>query len=88
MNPACMPVAGTQVFAALEGAAGEVHLGPQVGWITSSTIAPMLGASPIAFAMVKYDYSEVDATLMIPSDGETHSATVRDGFRFLPGVSS
>ena len=83
-----MPVAGTQVFAALEGAAGDVHLGPQVGWITSSTIAPMLGASPIAFGMLKYDYSETDAPLMIPSDGETHAASVREGFRFLPGASS
>ncbi len=88
LDPACMPVAGTQVFAALEGADAEVHLGPQVGWITSSTIAPMLGASPIAFAMVKHHYSELGATLLIPSDGETHSATIRDGFRFLPGVSS
>ncbi len=87
LDPACMPVAGTQVFAALEGASGEVHLGPQIGWITSSTIAPMLGASPIAFGMLKYDYSDVDVSLMIASDGETHVATVRDDFRFLPGVS-
>jgi folate-binding protein YgfZ len=88
LDPACMPVAGTQVFASLEGAAGEKHLGPQIGWITSSTIAPMLGASPIAFGMLKYDYSDVDASLMIASDGETHSASVREGFRFLPGASS
>ena len=88
LDPACMPVAGTQVFAALEGAAGEVHLGPQVGWITSSTIAPMLGASPIAFGMLKYDYSQTEASLMIASDGETHGASVREGFRFLPGASS
>ncbi len=88
LDPACMPVAGTQVFAALEGAEGAVHLGPQVGWITSSTIAPMLGASPIAFGMLKHDYAEVDAALLIPSDGENHAASVRQGFRFLPGAAS
>jgi folate-binding protein YgfZ len=88
LDPACMPVAGAQVFASLEGADGEAHLGPQIGWITSSTIAPMLGASPIAFGMLKFHHAELGASLLIPSEGETHAASIRDGFCFLPGESS
>ena len=83
-----LPVSGTQVFAALDGADGQVQMGPQVGVITSSTISPMLGARPIAFAMLRYDYAPVGARVLLAADGEPLLASVRDGLRFLPGQPS
>lgn len=66
-----LPVAGAQVFSR-EGAA----CGPQVGVVTSSTISPMLGASPIAFAMIKSAAAEPGTTVMVSAEGHTVEAAV------------
>ena len=83
-----LPVSGTQVFASLDGVDGQPQMGPQVGMVTSSTISPMLGANPIAFAMLRYDYAPIGAGLLLAAEGESIDASVRDGLRFLPGQHS
>ena len=88
-----LPIAGAQVFAALKAENDDSTqasglFGPQVGWVTSSTLAPMLGAKPIAFAMLKFDYVEPGTNLLLAADGEQIKASVHDGLRFLPGESS
>jgi folate-binding protein YgfZ len=83
-----LPVAGSQIFASAEMADGSVGLGPQVGWVTSSTIAPMLGAEPIALAMVRYEQASADSRLHLTAEGEQIDATVRERLSFLPGAQS
>ena len=83
-----LPVSGTQVFAVLDSADGQPHMGPQVGVVTSSTISPMMGAKPIAFAMLKYDYAQAGGRLLLAADGAPELASVRDGLRYLPGQPS
>ncbi len=80
-----LPVSGTQVFASLPGADGTPQMGPEVGMITSSTISPLLGAVPIAFAMLRYDYAEESSQLYVAAEGQPGLATVRPGLSFLPG---
>ena len=79
-----LPVSGTQVFASLPGADGTPQMGPEVGMITSSTISPLLGAVPIAFAMLRYDYAEESSQLYVAAEGQPGLATVRPGLSF-PG---
>lgn len=83
-----LPVAGTQVFASLDGADGQPQMGPQIGVVTSSTISPMLGARPVAFAMLRFDYAATGAGLILSAEGEPMNASVRDGLAFLPGQQS
>ncbi len=70
-----LPVAGGQVFARPtdESSGG---MGPQVGAVTSSTLAPMLGSVPIAFAMVKTAHAEEGNTLIVNAEGEQVEADV------------
>ena len=66
-----LPVAGGQVFAPEDGGMGE-----QVGWITSSTVSPMLGAVPIAFGLVKSARAEPGTELVVNAEGAQTKATV------------
>jgi folate-binding protein YgfZ len=75
-----LPVAGSPVFE--RGADGEP--GNPVGTITSSTISPMLGASCVAFAMVKTAHAEPGTVLTVPAEGSRATATVQPSLRFLP----
>ena len=75
-----LPVAGSPVFE--RGADGEP--GNPVGTITSSTISPMLGASCVAFAMVKTAHAEPGTVLAVPAEGSRATATVQPTLRFLP----
>lgn len=66
-----LPVAGGQVFS-IEGDA----MGPCIGGVTSSTPSPMLGAAPIAFAMVKSAFAAPGTTLLVNAEGAQSRATV------------
>lgn len=74
-----LPIAGAQVFAKDES--GE--MGDQIGVVTSSTLSPMLGASPIAFAMLKTAHAELGNAVLVNAEGEQVAAGVH-ALRFLP----
>lgn len=67
-----LPVADAQVFAFSEGAS----LGDQVGVVTSSGIAPMLGAVPVAFAMVSSAAYAEGTRVLVNAEGEQAPAVV------------
>lgn len=75
-----LPTAGSPVFE--RSADGEP--GNPVGAVTSSALSPMLGAAPIAFAMVKYAHSEPGAVLVSPAEGSRTDVTVQHTLVFLP----
>ena len=64
---------------------GASHMGPQVGVVTSSPISPMMGAKPIAFAMIRYDYAGFGAQVLLAAEGAPEQGTVRECLRYLPG---
>ena len=70
-----LPVAEAQVFA-VSTAEGATALGDQVGVVTSSGIAPMLGAAPIAFAMISSSSYAEGTKLLVNAEGEQAPATV------------
>ncbi len=67
-----LPVAGAQVFERL----ADGSMGPQIGGITSSTLAPMLGAVPIAFAMLRTAFTSPSTSVLLNAEGEQCEATV------------
>ena len=48
----------------------------------------MLGAQPIALAMVRFEQAQAETRLLLTADGESIDATVRDQLSFLPGADS
>jgi folate-binding protein YgfZ len=81
MRSDVLPIAGTNVFTK-EGDA----LGPIVGTVTSSTLSPMLGATPIAFAMMKTAQAATGNVLVVTGDGRESEAVVGP-LRFHEGGS-
>lgn len=79
---AALPEAGATVHA-LEGAAASAVFGEPVGQITSSTFSPMLGAVPIAFAMVRTGHAAPGTRLATAADGRRLMAVV-GGLRSWP----
>ena len=77
MQSDLLPVAGAQVF---ERGADDV-MGQQIGIVTSSTLSPMLGAAPIAFAMLKTACAAAGAAVLVNAEGEQVKATV-ESLRF------
>lgn len=69
-----LPIAGGQVFK--PDAEDPELIGKQVGVITSSTLAPMLGAVPIAFASIGRAGFDEGTTLRVVADGRTTEVTV------------
>ena len=61
--------------------------GPQVGVVTSSTLGPMLGSVPIAFARIKTSHAEPGTTVLVSAEGEHVEAAV-GGLCFHPGETS
>jgi len=80
MSEDALPTSGSPVFE--RGADGEP--GNPVGAVTSSTLAPMLGAASVAFAMVRTAHTEPGTVLLVPAEGGRATATVQGGLRFLP----
>ena len=71
MRDDTLPVAGSQVFPAAEGV-----LGQPIGMVTSSCLSPMLGSTPIAFAMLRTKSSEPGATVRVHDEGEGGEAVI------------
>ena len=75
-----LPVSDAQVFAIAEGTSighqmGH-QLGDQLGVITSSGLAPMLGAVPVAFAMISSRAYEIGTKVLVNAEGDQAIATV------------
>ncbi|MDY7110621.1 MAG: aminomethyltransferase family protein [Planctomycetota bacterium] len=66
-----LPVAGAAVYRKEDG-----EMGDAVGVVTSSTISPMLGAPPVAFAMIAGESAREGATLLVGAEGELADAIV------------
>jgi tRNA-modifying protein YgfZ len=62
-DPPPLPVAGVHVFRA------DAPESDPVGVITSSTLSPMLGQQPIAFAMLRHDSTAPGTLLRVAADG-------------------
>jgi len=82
-----LPVAEAQVFAVSgavaspaalpdASASAPTALGDQVGVVTSSGIAPMLGAAPVAFAMLSSSAYGEGTRVLVNAEGEQAPATV------------
>jgi glycine cleavage system aminomethyltransferase T len=56
--------------------------GAIIGAVTSSTIAPMLSQTAIAFAMMKWGKHRPGTKVTVPAEGSLVSATVQ-GLKFL-----
>ncbi len=74
-----LPVAEAQVFER-DPAGG---MGPQIGVVTSSTLSPMLGAAPVAFALIKIAHAEPGTTVLVNAEGDQTEATIAP-LRFYP----
>lgn len=68
-----MPVAGSQVFADVGGRADSATV---IGGITSSTLSPMLGHSPIALAVIKWNWHQHGNIVRVPCEGRMQPATI------------
>lgn len=66
-----LPIAEAQVFAG-----DDEGLGTPIGVVTSSTPSPMLGAKPIAFAMIKSAHADDGKAVRVLAEGEAVPATV------------
>ncbi len=66
------PIEGAAVLAETDGSRETV------GVVTSSTISPMLGGKPIAFAMVKWAHSDPGSSVEVTAEGQVLKATVRE----------
>lgn len=72
----CQPTTGSQVFEV-----GKESETP-VGIVTSSTISPMLGAIPIAFAMIKNGHDTPGTDLSISAEGKLVRGVVQEKLAF------
>lgn len=70
------PVGGDPVLASPAADA------PQVGAITSSAVSPMLGAEPIALAVVRWGHHEPGTALAVVAEGVPVEAIVQPGLAF------
>ncbi|MFO0826937.1 MAG: glycine cleavage T C-terminal barrel domain-containing protein [Phycisphaerales bacterium] len=67
-----LPVAEAQVFERQD----DGSMGVQIGAVTSSTLAPMLGAAPIAFAMIRTASAAPGTIVLVNAEGEQCEASV------------
>lgn len=67
-----LPVAEGQVFER----AADGSFGTQIGAVTSSALSPMLGALPVAFAMVRHAFTAEGTTVVVNAEGEQCDALV------------
>ncbi len=81
-----LPEAGATVYAA-EDTGGP---GTSIGVVTSSTLSPMLGAAPVALAMIKSSHAEPGTSVHVDAEGELAPATVseRPFYRPAHGAAS
>lgn len=73
-----VPPAGAGVFV------GEPDKRELVGAVTSSTLGPLVGSTPIAFAMVKFKHASAGTKLAVEAEGDVIlAAEAREQLRFL-----
>jgi len=72
------PLAGAHVFAARQGDEAP----PAIGIVTSSTLSPMLGAKPVCFAQVKWEYVAAGTKVAVEAEGSIIDATVQPSLAF------
>ena len=75
-----LPVAGAPVY---EHTGGDAGAGGPIGEITSSTMSPMLGSAPIAFARLRTTHADEGMTVIV-SDQESRALATVQPLRFLP----
>jgi folate-binding protein YgfZ len=78
-----LPVAGSQVFARRE----DGSMDQQIGAVTSSTLSPMLGATPIAFAMIRSSHAATGTRVLVNAEGEQALAMI-NSLNMLEGDST
>ena len=78
-----LPVAGGQVFELND----DGSMGAPVGTVTSSTISPLLGAAPIAFASVRTAHAEPGRRVLVNAEGEQVIAKVAP-LKFWPEATA
>lgn len=87
-----MPISGGHVFAVSAGTAMDASIATgdnAVGVITSSSLAPMLSASPVCFAQVKWGHHLPGTKHMVMTEGVPAAATVQPTLSFWrPAASS
>ncbi len=76
-DDAPLPASGTKAYAT--DARERV-----IGHVTSSTISPMLGAAPIALAMIRWGSHEPGTRLQLVDGGHESIAVVQGDLRFWP----
>lgn len=64
------------------GAAVLDSSGAPIGAVTSSTVAPMLGATPVCFAQVKWEQSKAGAELSVQTDSAVLRGVVQESLAF------
>lgn len=74
---ALQPISGAQVFP-IEGEAPE-----SVGVVTSSTLSPMNGASPLCFAAIKNDLASPGARFRVPAENESLIMVVQPALKTI-----
>jgi len=74
------PFTGCKVFTASD----DGSLGDPIGSITSSTLSPLLGAEPVAFASVRTKHASPGTKLLVEAEGRSVGATVQPSLRFWP----
>lgn len=67
-----LPVAGEQVFERSE----DGSAGAEIGAVTSSTLSPMLGSVPIAYAMIRTAKAAMGSTVLVSAEGDQCEATI------------
>jgi tRNA-modifying protein YgfZ len=87
MHDDVLPVEAAPVFAADDGKGdGEVKHGEQIGVITSSTLSPLLGARPVAFAMLRSKDAQSGRRIVVEVEGRIGTAIVGELHSFMrPG---
>lgn len=76
-----LPVSGSQVF---EDGDNDVALGDPIGVVTSSTLSPMLAATPIAMAMIRTKFVRDGGSVRVNAEGEQVRARVQTELRAVP----
>ncbi len=71
-----LPPAGAQVLEADPVKRANAARGGQIGGITSSTLSPMLGAAPVALAVMKWGKHAVGGQVVIEANGHHTTAQV------------
>jgi glycine cleavage system aminomethyltransferase T len=74
--PANLPVTGSHIWELGKGDADPI------GAVTSSTLSPMLGSTPVCFAMIKHDLARPGVDVLVGADGDQIRGRTQDGLTF------